>query len=53
MSGGEKQRVALAVLIAMDVDILILDEPFASCDPESRHFLINKLKKLPSQGKLS
>lgn len=51
MSGGEKQRVALAVLIAMDVDILILDEPFASCDPESRHFLINKLKKLPSQGK--
>ncbi|MDE7055936.1 MAG: ATP-binding cassette domain-containing protein, partial [Lactobacillus sp.] len=51
MSGGEKQRVALAVLIAMDVDILILDEPFASCDPESRHFLINKLKKLRSQGK--
>lgn len=53
MSGGEKQRVALAVLIAMDVDILILDEPFASCDPESRHFLINELKKLPLKAKLS
>lgn len=51
MSGGEKQRVALAVLIAMDVDILILDEPFASCDPESRQFLINKLNQLRTHGK--
>ena len=51
MSGGEKQRVALAVLIAMDVDYLILDEPFASCDPESRTFLINKLNQLKKIGK--
>lgn len=51
MSGGEKQRVALAVLIAMDVDYLILDEPFASCDPESRIFLINKLNQLKKKGK--
>lgn len=51
LSGGEKQRVALAVLIAMDVDLLLLDEPFASCDPETRTFLINKLAELRDQGK--
>lgn len=51
LSGGEKQRVALAVLIAMDIDIFLLDEPFASCDPENRKFLINKLASLKSSGK--
>lgn len=51
MSGGEKQRVALAVLVAMDVDLLLLDEPFASCDPEARKFLIEKLYELRLQGK--
>lgn len=51
LSGGEKQRVALAVLVAMDVDIFLLDEPFASVDPEARHFLIHKLGELRDQGK--
>ncbi|MGN1272698.1 MAG: ATP-binding cassette domain-containing protein [Lactobacillus sp.] len=51
MSGGQQQRVALAVLLAMDVDVLLLDEPFASCDPEARKFLINKLDLLAKQGK--
>lgn len=51
MSGGEQQRVALAVLIAMDVDCFILDEPFASCDPETREFLIQKLAALTKNGK--
>lgn len=51
MSGGEQQRVALAVLIAMDVDCFILDEPFASCDPDTRQFLIKKLSQLTHQGK--
>lgn len=52
LSGGEKQRVALAVLVAMDVDLFLLDEPFASCDPEARKFLINKLAELRTQGKM-
>lgn len=51
LSGGEKQRVALAVLVAMDVDLLLLDEPFASVDPEARKFLIEKLSELKNLGK--
>ena len=51
MSGGEQQRVALAVLIAMDVDLFLLDEPFASCDPAARQFLIKKLAHLRDLGK--
>ncbi|MDF7682817.1 ABC transporter ATP-binding protein [Lactobacillus sp. ESL0679] len=51
MSGGEQQRVALAVLIAMDIDLFLLDEPFASCDPQARQFLITKLAHLRDQGK--
>lgn len=51
LSGGQQQRVALAVLIAMDVDLLLLDEPFASCDPKTRAFLIKKLAILAHNGK--
>lgn len=51
MSGGEKQRVALAVLVAMDVDLFLLDEPFASVDPEARTFLVKRLAKLRDMGK--
>lgn len=51
LSGGQQQRVALAVLIAMDVDVFLLDEPFASCDPNTRHFLIKKLASLAETGR--
>lgn len=51
LSGGEKQRAALSVLIAMNVDLFLLDEPFASCDPGARKFLINKLNDLVNLGK--
>lgn len=51
MSGGQQQRVALAVLLAMNVDVLLLDEPFASCDPDARSFLISKLALLAKNGK--
>lgn len=52
LSGGEKQRAALAILIAVDAPVFLLDEPFASIDPESRIFLINMLSKLRDKGKL-
>lgn len=51
LSGGEKQRAALTVVLALDAPILLLDEPFASIDPESRVRFIQKLKQLRDQGK--
>ena len=51
LSGGEKQRVALAVLIAMQSDLLLLDEPFANCDSHNRKFLLNCLNSLHKEGK--
>jgi energy-coupling factor transport system ATP-binding protein len=49
LSGGEKQKVALAIVIAMNRDIILLDEPFASIDPQSRAELIAKLVTLRDQ----
>lgn len=46
LSGGEKQKVALAVIIAMKADTILLDEPFASVDPVARQLLLSKLAKL-------
>lgn len=49
LSGGEKQKCALAVMIAMNSDIFLLDEPFASVDPQSRNQLIERLAVLKDQ----
>jgi len=46
LSGGEKQRVALATILAMDSDIILLDEPFANVDPVARLTLLQDLKHL-------
>lgn len=51
LSGGEKQRAALCVLLAMDSPFLLLDEPFASIDPTTRKRLIRKLDELKHGGK--
>jgi len=47
LSGGEKKRVAIATVLAMDPEILVLDEPTAGLDPRTRRGLINLLRKLP------
>lgn len=52
LSGGEKQRAALTILIAVDAPVFLLDEPFASIDPGSRIFLMDMLGKLRDKGKL-
>lgn len=47
LSGGEKKRVAIAGVLAMQPQVLILDEPSAQLDPRSRRQLIQLLHTLP------
>ena len=44
LSGGEKRRVAIAGVIAMDPDVLILDEPTAGLDPHGRDVLLAQIE---------
>lgn len=48
LSGGEKRRVALAGVLAMRPEILLLDEPSAHLDPRGRRELIHLLNTLPN-----
>ena len=43
LSGGEKRRAAIAGVIAMDPDVLILDEPTAGLDPNGRDMLLRQI----------
>ena len=43
LSGGEKRRAAIAGVIAMDPDVLILDEPTAGLDPRGRDVLLAQI----------
>ncbi|MEE9599412.1 MAG: ABC transporter ATP-binding protein [Anaerolineales bacterium] len=47
LSMGQKKRIAIATVLAMQPQILILDEPSAGLDPRSRRSLINFLRDLP------
>lgn len=44
LSGGEKRRAAIAGVIAMDPDVLILDEPTAGLDPRGREMLLSQIR---------
>ncbi len=51
ISGGEKKKVALAGILAMEPDVIVLDEPTANLDPESAESLVDVLNDLHNSGK--
>lgn len=53
LSGGQKRRVAIAGVIAMDPDILILDEPASGLDPVGRKEILDNIYKLHKDNKLT
>jgi len=46
LSGGEKRRAALAMVLALDPELVILDEPTAGLDPSTKQGLVKRLKEL-------
>lgn len=52
LSGGQKRRVAIAGVMAMEPDILILDEPTAGLDPAGRDKILNQVKMLHEKKKI-
>lgn len=53
LSGGQKRRVAIAGVIAMEPKILILDEPTAGLDPKGRDDILNQIKILHDEYKMT
>ena len=49
LSGGQKRRVAIAGILAMEPDVLILDEPAAGLDPRGRREILGGLERLVSE----
>ena len=50
LSGGQKRRVAIAGVLAMQPEILILDEPTAGLDPKGREEILDQIKKLQKEA---
>ena len=51
LSGGEKKKVALASILVINPDVILLDEPTNNLDPRSQRWLIDILLKLNEAGK--
>ncbi len=53
LSGGQKQRVAVAGIIAMKPKCIVLDEPTAMLDPSGRKEVIDTIKKLNNEDRIT
>lgn len=53
LSGGQKRRVAIAGVLAMEPKVLILDEPTAGLDPKGRDEILNEIKKLHEESDIT
>lgn len=51
LSGGEKKKVAIAAVLLLNPQVLILDEPTNALDPKSQYWLVELLRKLNLAGK--
>ena len=50
LSGGQKRRAAIAGVLAMHPEVLILDEPTAGLDPKGRNDILDQVAKLHAEG---
>lgn len=53
LSGGQKRRVAIAGVLAMKPEVLILDEPTAGLDPKGRDEILDKIKELKEKTNIT
>ena len=53
LSGGQKRRVAIAGVLAMQPKVLILDEPTAGLDPKGREEILGLIKQLQTEKKMT
>ncbi len=51
LSGGEKKRAAIASVLSLRPDVLLLDEPTAALDPRTKWVLVNLIRRLAQGGK--
>jgi cobalt/nickel transport system ATP-binding protein len=51
LSGGEKKRAAIASVLSLRPDVLLLDEPTAALDPRTKWVLVNLIRQLGEGGK--
>ena len=51
LSGGEKRKVAMASVLVLNPDVIVLDEPMNGLDPKTKHFLRELLISLRASGK--